>query len=85
MTTVKESVFRLLGNLPDDVSLEEIQYHLYLLRQANKAPASEPDSSTSTAFEIYEKLDLGLGGHSLADSTEGSSGVRRAIRERAKR
>ena len=74
MATVKESVFRLLDDLPDDVSLEQIQYHLYLLGQAKKAPVAEPDSSTPTAFEIYEKLDLGPGGYSLAESTNGSGG-----------
>jgi predicted transcriptional regulator len=28
MTTAKEMVYRLLENLPDDASLEEIQYHI---------------------------------------------------------
>jgi hypothetical protein len=85
MATAKESVFRLLDDLPNDVSLEQIQYHLYLLKEAKKAPTSEPDSSKPTAFEIYQKLDLGPGGHSLAESAEGSSGVRRVIREKTKR
>ena len=33
MITAKEEVRRLLDTLPDDASLEDIQYHLYVLEK----------------------------------------------------
>ncbi len=33
MSTAKEEVESLLNNLPDDCSLEDIQYHLYVLEK----------------------------------------------------
>jgi hypothetical protein len=31
MTTAKEEIKSLLGRLPDDCSLEDIQYHIYVI------------------------------------------------------
>ena len=33
MKTAKDEVRELLDNLPDDASLEDIQYHLYVLQK----------------------------------------------------
>lgn len=41
------------------------------------------DSPRRTAYEIYEKLDLGPGGYAVAPSTESRRGVQEAIRRRA--
>ncbi len=44
--------------------------------------AEQPKRS---AFEIYEELDLGAGGYSIAPSTETRRGVQDAIRRKLKR
>ena len=36
MATAKEEVEELLGKLPNDCSLEDIQYHLYVLEKVRK-------------------------------------------------
>jgi hypothetical protein len=36
MSTAKQDVLKLLKNLPDDVSVEEIQYHLYVLDKVRR-------------------------------------------------
>ena len=36
MSTVKEEVRSLLDKLPDDCSLEDIQYHLYVVEKINR-------------------------------------------------
>jgi hypothetical protein len=37
MSTVKEDVEKLLRNLPDEVSVEDIQYHLYVLDKVHRS------------------------------------------------
>lgn len=36
MSTPKEEVSAMLGNLPDDASYEDIQYHLYVLEKVKR-------------------------------------------------
>jgi hypothetical protein len=36
MGTAKQDVESLLNNLPDDCSLEDIQYHLYVIEKVRK-------------------------------------------------
>ena len=36
MATAKQDVRRVLENLPDDASLEDIQYHLYVLQRIER-------------------------------------------------
>ena len=43
MSTAKEDVRRILDNLPDDATLEDIQYHLYV-RQKIEHALEEADS-----------------------------------------
>jgi len=44
MATAKEEVRNLLGKLPNDCSLEDIQYHLYVLEKVrNGLEAAEAD------------------------------------------
>ena len=40
MSPVKQDVMALLNNLPDDCSLEDIQYHLYVLEKVRKGLGS---------------------------------------------
>ena len=35
MSTAKEEVLRILEHLPDDASLEDIQYQIYVLQKIN--------------------------------------------------
>jgi hypothetical protein len=52
MSPVKQDVIMLLKNLPDDCSLEDVQYHLYVLEKVRKGlavadtqgPASQEDA-----------------------------------------
>jgi hypothetical protein len=37
MTAAKQAVIDLLGTLPDDCTLEDIQYHLYVVTKIKKA------------------------------------------------
>jgi hypothetical protein len=37
MKTVKQEISLLLKNLPDDCSLEEVQYHIYVLEKVRQA------------------------------------------------
>ena len=37
MSTVKQDVEKLLRNLPDNVSVEDIQYHLYVLDKVRRS------------------------------------------------
>ena len=36
MATAKQDVRKVLDNLPDDASLEDIQYHLYVLQRIER-------------------------------------------------
>jgi len=40
MSTAKEEVQALLNSLPDDCSLEDIQYHLYVIEKVNSGLAA---------------------------------------------
>jgi len=40
MSAVKEEAIRLIQSLPDDCSLEEIQYHLYVIQKVEKGLAA---------------------------------------------
>ena len=51
MSTAKEEVHQLLSKLPDDCSLEDIQYHLYVIEKVrngldiahSQGPVSQED------------------------------------------
>ena len=46
MATAKEEVEQLLGKLPNDCSLEDIQYHLYVLEKVrNGIEAAETEGT----------------------------------------
>ena len=48
MSTAKEEVQSLLVNLPDDCSLEDIQYHLYVIEKVrNGLDAAESQGTVS--------------------------------------
>lgn len=58
MATAKEEVEQLLGRLPNDSSLEDIQYHLYVLekvRNGLEAADTEGEISQDDAEERLSK------------------------------
>jgi hypothetical protein len=58
MATAKEEVEQLLGRLPNDSSLEDIQYHLYVLEKVRNgldAAVTEGDISQDDAEERLSK------------------------------
>jgi len=42
MSTAKQDVEKLLRSLPDNVSVEDIQYHLYVLDKLRRSPGGCP-------------------------------------------
>ncbi|HXT61579.1 MAG TPA: hypothetical protein VN696_00950 [Pyrinomonadaceae bacterium] len=60
MATAKEEVEQLLGKLPNDCSLEDIQYHLYVLEKVrNGLKAADTDGAVSQN-EAEERLSKWL-------------------------
>lgn len=58
--TAKEEVASLLTQLPDDCSLEDIQYHLYVLEKIRRGFASAETHGTLTQKEVEKRLEKWL-------------------------
>jgi len=56
MSTAKEEVEALLDKLPDNCSLEDIQYHLYVLEKVRNGLAAADTQGTLTQDEAEERL-----------------------------
>jgi hypothetical protein len=56
MSTAKEEVQALLNSLPDDCSLEDIQYHLYVIEKVNSGLAAADSQGTISQEEVEERL-----------------------------
>ena len=56
MSTVKEEVVSMLNNLPEDCSLEDIQYHLYVLEKVQRGQERADQEGTLTQAEIRERF-----------------------------
>jgi hypothetical protein len=56
MSTAKEEVTLMLNNLPDDCSLEDIQYHLYVLEKVRRSIERAEAEGTSTQAEVKERF-----------------------------
>jgi hypothetical protein len=54
MTTVKQEVEQLLQRLPDDSTLEDIQYHLYVL---GKIKHGRVDIAAGRRYTVAEARD----------------------------
>ena len=54
MSTAKEEVHALLSKLPDDGSLEDIQYHLYVIERVRNG-LEVADSQGSVLQEVVEQ------------------------------
>lgn len=56
MATAKEEVERLLGKLPNDCSLEDIQYHLYVLEKVRNGLKSADTDGGVPQDKAEERL-----------------------------
>ena len=56
MRTAKREVSRLLTRLPDNCSLEDIQYHLYVLQKIEKGLKDVEEGRVYTQEEVDKKM-----------------------------
>jgi hypothetical protein len=56
MSTAKEEAKALLEKLPDDCSLEDIQYHLYVVEKTRRGIERAEKEGTFSQDEVERKL-----------------------------
>lgn len=56
MSTAKEEVKALLEQLPDDCSLEDVQYHLYVVEKIHRGIERAEKEGTLSQDEVERKL-----------------------------
>jgi hypothetical protein len=56
MSTAKSQVASMLENLPDDSSLEDIQYHLYVLEKVKRGVERAESEGTLSHTEARQRL-----------------------------
>lgn len=57
MSTAKEEVKALLDKLPDDCSLEDVQYHLYVFEKIHRGIERAEKEGVISQDEVERKLD----------------------------
>jgi hypothetical protein len=60
MSTAKQDVEKLLRNLPDNVSVEDIQYHLYVLDKLRRSLEDARVNGTLTQEEVESRFSKRL-------------------------
>jgi len=60
MKTAKEEVRELLDGLPDEASMEEIQYHIYVRQKVQKGLEAEKNGKTLTHEEVKRRMSQWL-------------------------
>ena len=60
MQTTKQDVRELLDHLPDDSTIEDIQYHLYVLEKIRRGQEDIRDGKHYTHEEAKERLSRWL-------------------------
>lgn len=61
MATPKEEVRHLLDQLPDDVSREQIQYHIYVQQKVERSLAAADRGEILSQEEVEERMAKWLG------------------------
>ena len=61
MQSAKHEVMELLKGLPDDTSLEEIQYHLYVRQKIERGLRDVDESRIHTQEEVEKRMEKWLG------------------------
>lgn len=56
MSTAKEEVEALLSKLPDDCSIEDIQYHLYVIEKVRHGLEEADSQGTVPQEEVEQRL-----------------------------
>ena len=56
MSTAKNEVQQLLNTLPDDCSLEDIQYHLYVIEKVRHGLEIADTQGTLSQEEVEQRL-----------------------------
>ncbi len=60
MPTAKQEVTGLLNRLPEDCSLEDIQYHLYVLQKIERGMKDVAEGRVYTQEEVEKKMSKWL-------------------------
>jgi hypothetical protein len=60
MTPIKEEVIALLNRLPDDASLEDIQYHLFVIEKVRNGLDSIEKEGGLTQEQVEARLSKWL-------------------------
>jgi hypothetical protein len=61
MATAKEDVRQILDQLPDDVSLEQIQYHIYVRQKVERALVEADRGNLLSQEEVEARMAKWLG------------------------
>lgn len=61
MLGVKQEVNKLLTRLPDDCSLEDVQYHLYILQKIERGLKDAQEGRVYTQEEVEKRMGKWLG------------------------
>ncbi len=61
MPTIKQEVNRILKRLPDDCSLEDIQYHLYVLQKIQRGLKDAEEGRIYTQEQVKKMMSKWLG------------------------
>lgn len=61
MPTAKQEVSKLLNNLSEDCSLEDIQYHLYVLQKIERGLKDGEEGRVYTQEEVERRMAKWLG------------------------
>lgn len=62
MKTAKQEVLELLEHLPEDASLEDIQYHIYVRQKVRKGLEAARDGKVIPQGEIEKRMARWLEG-----------------------
>ncbi len=57
MSTAKEEVKTILDKLPDDCSLEDVQYHLYVVEKIHRGIERADKEGVLSQDEVERKFD----------------------------
>jgi predicted transcriptional regulator len=60
VSTAKEEVRKLLENIPDDVSYEDIQYHIYVREKIERAIQEADEGRFVSEEEVERRLSRWL-------------------------
>ena len=61
MNTAKEQVRKMLDQLPDDASFEDIQYHIYVREKIEHGLKDIQEGHVLTQEEVEERMSKWLG------------------------